>query len=91
MSFSRCTHGSPRIVLRILCLFSVSAAWACLPTRACAAEAISAQNALRELRGFREMGSVLYVAAHPDDENTQLIAYLARPQLSHGIPVAHTG
>ena len=31
-----------------------------------------------ELRGFRETGSVLYVAAHPDDENTQLIAYLAR-------------
>ena len=24
------------------------------------------------------MGSVLYVAAHPDDENTQLITYLAR-------------
>ena len=24
------------------------------------------------------MGSVLYVAAHPDDENNQLIAYLAR-------------
>ena len=24
------------------------------------------------------MGSVLYVAAHPDDENTLLIAYLAR-------------
>ena len=33
---------------------------------------------MRELRGFRELGSVLYVAAHPDDENTQLIAYLAR-------------
>jgi LmbE family N-acetylglucosaminyl deacetylase len=32
----------------------------------------------QELRSFREMGSVLYVAAHPDDENTQLIAYLAR-------------
>ncbi|HEY1792067.1 MAG TPA: PIG-L family deacetylase [Opitutaceae bacterium] len=31
-----------------------------------------------ELRSFRECGSVLYVAAHPDDENTQLIAYLAR-------------
>ena len=39
---------------------------------------MTAQDALRELRGFREMGSVLYVAAHPDDENTQLIAYLAR-------------
>ena len=24
------------------------------------------------------MGSVLYIAAHPDDENTLLIAYLAR-------------
>ncbi len=43
-----------------------------------AAEPMTAQDALRELRGFRELGSVLYVAAHPDDENTQLIAYLAR-------------
>ena len=38
----------------------------------------SRQAALLELRGFREMGSVLYIAAHPDDENTQLITYLAR-------------
>jgi LmbE family N-acetylglucosaminyl deacetylase len=33
---------------------------------------------LQDLRSFRELGSVLYIAAHPDDENTQLIAYLAR-------------
>jgi LmbE family N-acetylglucosaminyl deacetylase len=33
---------------------------------------------LQDLRSFRELGRVLYVAAHPDDENTQLIAYLAR-------------
>jgi len=33
---------------------------------------------LQDIRGFREMGSVLLVAAHPDDENSQLIAYLAR-------------
>jgi LmbE family N-acetylglucosaminyl deacetylase len=33
---------------------------------------------LQDLQGFREMGSVLYVAAHPDDENTELIAYLSR-------------
>jgi LmbE family N-acetylglucosaminyl deacetylase len=32
----------------------------------------------QELRAFVEFGSVLYVAAHPDDENTQLITYLAR-------------
>ncbi len=33
---------------------------------------------LQDLRTFRELGTVLYVAAHPDDENTQLITYLAR-------------
>lgn len=33
---------------------------------------------LQDLRSFREMGSVLHIAAHPDDENTQLLAYLAR-------------
>jgi len=33
---------------------------------------------LQDLHGFREMGSVLYVAAHPDDENTELIAYFSR-------------
>lgn len=41
-------------------------------------EPVSGPAILQELRAFREMGSVLYVAAHPDDENTQLIAYLAR-------------
>jgi LmbE family N-acetylglucosaminyl deacetylase len=41
-------------------------------------EPVSGAEILQELRAFREMGSVLYVAAHPDDENTQLIAYLAR-------------
>ncbi|HEY5068971.1 MAG TPA: PIG-L family deacetylase, partial [Candidatus Acidoferrum sp.] len=33
---------------------------------------------LHDLQSFRQMGSVLYIAAHPDDENTELIAYLAR-------------
>jgi len=32
----------------------------------------------QELRSFRTMGTVLHVGAHPDDENTQLITYLAR-------------
>ncbi|HTR40422.1 MAG TPA: PIG-L family deacetylase [Pseudomonadales bacterium] len=38
----------------------------------------SSSQILQDLDSFREMGSVLYVAAHPDDENNQLIAYLAR-------------
>ncbi len=33
---------------------------------------------LQELRSFATTGSVLYVAAHPDDENTQAITYMAR-------------
>ena len=33
---------------------------------------------LQELKSFDTLGSVLMVAAHPDDENTQLIAYFAR-------------
>jgi LmbE family N-acetylglucosaminyl deacetylase len=33
---------------------------------------------LRDLRDFQQMGTVLHIAAHPDDENTQLITYLAR-------------
>ena len=33
---------------------------------------------LQDMRSFDTLGSVLYVAAHPDDENTQLITYLAR-------------
>src|SRR5271170_5236793 len=32
----------------------------------------------QDLRSFNTLGSVLLVAAHPDDENTQLLTYLAR-------------
>ncbi len=38
----------------------------------------SPQAILHELESFRKMGSVLYIAAHPDDENTELLAYLSR-------------
>ncbi|HEY5079903.1 MAG TPA: PIG-L family deacetylase [Opitutaceae bacterium] len=41
-------------------------------------EPLPAPAILQELRSFREYGSVLYIAAHPDDENTQLITYLSR-------------
>jgi LmbE family N-acetylglucosaminyl deacetylase len=59
-----------------LCL----AAWTTPSTSAgtCAAAEATGRVVLERLRQFRELGSVLYVAAHPDDENTQLITYLAR-------------
>jgi LmbE family N-acetylglucosaminyl deacetylase len=41
-------------------------------------QAIPASEILQQLHRFREMGSVLYIAAHPDDENTELITYFAR-------------
>ena len=43
-----------------------------------AAGSSSAAAILQDLRALRQAGSVLYVAAHPDDENTHLITYLAR-------------
>src|SRR6058998_4393873 len=43
-----------------------------------AAEPSTGDAILQSLRSFATMGSVLYVAAHPDDENTQIITYLAR-------------
>ena len=43
-----------------------------------AAERPTGTAILQQLRSFATMGSVLYVAAHPDDENAQAIAYLAR-------------
>src|SRR5260370_16693661 len=42
------------------------------------AEPIPAPEILQLLHRFREMGSVLYIAAHPDDENTELITCFAR-------------
>ena len=51
--------------------------WLAGATIAEAAEPQPAPAILQDLRSFREMGRVLYIAAHPDDENTLLIAYLA--------------
>jgi LmbE family N-acetylglucosaminyl deacetylase len=37
----------------------------------------SSAEIFQEIKKLRVLGSVLYVAAHPDDENTRLIAWLA--------------
>ncbi len=41
---------------------------------------------LHEIQKLKHVGRVLYIAAHPDDENTQLIAYLANVK---GVDVAY--
>ncbi|HRE67201.1 MAG TPA: PIG-L family deacetylase [Cyclobacteriaceae bacterium] len=42
----------------------------------------SASEIKLKLKKLNFLGSVLYVAAHPDDENTRAIAYLANDQLA---------
>jgi LmbE family N-acetylglucosaminyl deacetylase len=72
----------PRSSLRILrAKVSLPLAWriAILTiSLATMSQAVPAPEILQQLRGFREMGSVLYLAAHPDDENTELITYFAK-------------
>jgi len=38
----------------------------------------SAAEIAQELRSFQELGTVLFVAAHPDDENSRILTWLAR-------------
>ena len=62
-------------------LFTLAALHAAEPAPAVPKPATATiPEALRELGAFRELGSVLYTAAHPDDENTQLLAWLSRGQ-----------
>ena len=42
----------------------------------------NAVNLYQQLKKLNFLGSVLYVAAHPDDENTRLITYLSNEQLA---------
>jgi len=43
----------------------------------------SAGKVLQDLKRLNVLGNVLYLAAHPDDENTTLIAYMANQKLYH--------
>ncbi len=41
----------------------------------------TASEILQQLKKLNVLGSVLYIAAHPDDENTRLLGYLANEKL----------
>jgi LmbE family N-acetylglucosaminyl deacetylase len=64
-----------RFVLRLGLVCGLSA-W--IVSLAAASEPLPPSAIPQELRRFQELGSVLFIAAHPDDENNRLIAYLAR-------------
>ena len=41
----------------------------------------SSADIYQDLKKLNVLGSVLYVAAHPDDENTRLITYFSKDKL----------
>ena len=45
-------------------------------------KAQSSSSIYKQLEAFNFLGNVLYIAAHPDDENTKLIAHFANKQLA---------
>jgi LmbE family N-acetylglucosaminyl deacetylase len=63
-----------RIVLLVICLYAF-AGWAQTPPSHTSAEIYL------QLKKLKVLGSVLYMAAHPDDENTRLLAWLAKERL----------
>ena len=43
--------------------------------------AVSSADILQQIKKLEVFGTVLYIAAHPDDENTRLLSYLANEKL----------
>ena len=66
----RTSPAAAALLLSFFCLFTQS-------VRAQTPAAPSAAETQLSLKKLSVLGSVLYVAAHPDDENTALLAYLA--------------
>lgn len=52
-----------------------------LPGYAQTPKSYTSSEILLQLKKLNVLGSVLYIAAHPDDENTRLLAYLANEKL----------
>ena len=63
--------------LLLLCIFCVSI----FSLSAQAPPSYSAADIFLQLKKLKVLGSVLYVAAHPDDENTRLLAYFSKERL----------
>jgi hypothetical protein len=66
-------------------LLMVCCAWfAVLYANAQTPKTYNSAEILQQLKKLNVLGSVLYVAAHPDDENTRLMAY--RPTRNYTAP-----
>ncbi len=68
------------MIVKKVALFLLSAFWF-LNLSAQAPKSYTSSEILLQLKKLNVLGSVLYIAAHPDDENTRLLAYLANEKL----------
>lgn len=69
-----------KFIPSVCCLLIFLAFLICLPSRSLGADA-STGSIIQALRKLQVLGRVLYIAAHPDDENTNLITYLRQHEL----------
>lgn len=53
----------------------------CFSTHAQPPATVNSADIYLQLKKLNVLGSVLYIAAHPDDENTRLLAYLSKEKL----------
>lgn len=73
-----CLSGKTNLRKQILFLFLV--AFVC-EANSQPPKSYTSAEILLQLKKLNVLGSVLYIAAHPDDENTRLLAYLANEKL----------
>ncbi len=74
----QCFSGNFNLRKQIFFLFFV--AFFC-EANAQTPKSYTSSEILLQLKKLNVLGSVLYIAAHPDDENTRLLAYLANEKL----------
>lgn len=73
-----CFSGNYNLRKQILLLAFVAFSFV---ANAQAPKSYTSSEILLQLKKLNVLGSVLYIAAHPDDENTRLLAYLANEKL----------
>ncbi|UOQ96364.1 PIG-L family deacetylase [Hymenobacter sp. 5317J-9] len=71
-------HFRPRLAALLLLTVNCSLL---TETKAQTPKTYTSSEILLGLKKLNVLGSVMYIAAHPDDENTRLIAYLANERL----------
>ena len=73
-----CLCGNTNLRKQILLLIF---AGICCEANSQTPKSYTSSEILLQLKKLNVLGSVLYIAAHPDDENTRLLAYLANEKL----------